>query len=73
MALFIDRAFMGIETETSEETARAFITGYCRALSADDRSGSGYILPGEEPTMRQLEYSSDAERAMVEYKGQFVK
>ncbi len=74
-ALFADKAFMSTETQPTELEARAFIGGCARAakLYDPDREMTGYVLPGEEALMRQLEDETEADRAMDDYRGNQVR
>lgn len=70
IALFADKAFMGIETQPTEAIARAFVSGCAHAARLYRREMTGYVLPQDEPLMRANEDDTECDRAMDDFRGQ---
>lgn len=71
-ALFADKAFMGIESEPTEQDARTYIRGCARGARMYEREMTGYVLPVDEKLMRENEDETECDRAMDDFKGQKV-
>lgn len=69
-ALFADKAYMDIESQPTDLEARAFISGCAHAARLYEREMTGYLLPQEEPLMRQNEDDTECDRAMTDFRGQ---